>query len=324
MKTFSCSYIVSLLLSLSAFADTIDTFYGPIDVDEPILLELIYSNTFQRLKEVHQYGVAFYATSYNEPYNRYEHSLGVFVILRKNNASLKEQIAGLLHDVSHTAFSHVGDWVFGKEHQEIDYQNSTHKQFLEESGLEQILNRYGYLAEEIMPEAELFPMLEQKSPNLSADRLEYNIQGAYYQGFITYEEVLQLYNETLFKDGFWISENKELMVKLVRFSLFMTLDCWGSASNHFLSRTLADAILRALEIGLISLQDIRFGTDDILWNRLITSNDEIIKSLLDVLFHPGEHFCLVDPSEADEIVRSKFRGIDPWIKTDQGPNGLQC
>lgn len=53
----------------------------------------------------------------------YDHSMGVFVILRARGAPLEEQIAGLLHDVSHTAFSHVGDWVYGKENQDKDYQN---------------------------------------------------------------------------------------------------------------------------------------------------------------------------------------------------------
>src|SRR5579872_6615413 len=114
--------LLIILFALELWGETIDTFYGSIEVEEPVLLELIHSPSFQRLKSIHQYGVAYY-TTHREEYNRFDHSLGVFAILRAKGAPLDEQIAGLLHDISHTAFSHVGDWVFGKEYQEDDYQS---------------------------------------------------------------------------------------------------------------------------------------------------------------------------------------------------------
>ena len=53
--------------------------------------------------------------------------------------------------VSHTVFSHVGDWLFGKAGEEKDYQNSIHELFLKQSGLEEILNRHHLTADEILP-----------------------------------------------------------------------------------------------------------------------------------------------------------------------------
>ncbi len=49
---------------------------------------------------------------------RYEHSLGVYLLLRRLGAGPREQVAGLLHDVSHTAFSHAVDFVFSSEEQD--------------------------------------------------------------------------------------------------------------------------------------------------------------------------------------------------------------
>ena len=43
--------------------------------------------------------------------SRFEHSLGVCHLIKILNGSQKEQIAGLLHDIPHTAFSHVIDYV---------------------------------------------------------------------------------------------------------------------------------------------------------------------------------------------------------------------
>jgi len=52
------------------------------------------------------------------PTTRFDHSVGVMLLIRKLGAGsspasalLKEQVAALLHDVSHTAFSHVIDYV---------------------------------------------------------------------------------------------------------------------------------------------------------------------------------------------------------------------
>ena len=130
------------LITLALFGRSIETFYGTVEVEEPVLLDLIDSAAFQRLKEIHQYGVSYY-TTHKEEFTRYSHSLGVFHLLRASNRPLNEQIAGLLHDVSHTAFSHVGDWVFNKEHHETDYQNSIHEDFLEIRGLSKILRKHG-------------------------------------------------------------------------------------------------------------------------------------------------------------------------------------
>lgn len=309
-----CSLLFFLQITL--FGIEVDTFYGPIEVEEPVLIELIASPAFQRLKFIHQYGVSYY-TTYKEEYTRYAHSIGVFTVLRLKGCSLEEQIAGLLHDVSHTVFSHVGDWIFGRENEEQDYQNTIHYTFLKESGLEEILNRHGYLIANILPKEEFFPALEQKNPNLSADRIDYNIQGAYYQDFITYEEAQEILKDLSFVEGNWISTKKDLMEKLVRFSLFMTENCWGSAANCLMSRWLADAILRGIETGLITYKDIHFGTDQAIWEKLSNSKDPLIQRKMEMLFQVDKLYSLVNPQEADLIIINKFRGIDPWIKRDE-------
>jgi uncharacterized protein len=305
------------LLPITLSAAPIDTFYGVIEVEEPILLELIENPIFQRLKSLHQYGVGYY-TTHREEYTRYAHSLGVFALLRAQGLSLEEQVAGLLHDVSHTVFSHVGDWIFGKEHQEKDYQNTTHAVFLEESGLGEILRKYHFTVDQILPTEESFPALECRLPNLCADRIDYNIQGAYYRGFITYEEAKTLFEGLQFTQGTWLHRDWELLKKLVRFSLFMTEHCWGSATNHLSSRWLADAILRGIDLGSISYEEIHFGTDQVIWDRLINHQDPLIRKKMEMLPQTEDYYRLVDPSDADLLVKSKFRGIDPWVLSEEG------
>jgi uncharacterized protein len=305
----------SILLSLLPFtfqAELIDTFYGPIDVEEPVLLELIASPGFQRLKQVRQYGVSYYIT-HNEEYNRYDHSIGVLALLRDKKVPLKEQIAGLLHDVSHTAFSHVGDYLFPQDNDDSDYQTSVHEKFLEERGFGEILRKYDYKVGEMLPLEKSFPALEQPLPNLCADRIDYNIQGAYHQGFLTLEEAKEIFSDLQFIEGRWVGSNMKLMKKLSLFSLFMTRDCWGSATNFLASRLLAEALKEGLDLGLISLEDIQFGTDQIIWDCLMKSDNAFIKKTMNQLLTVKNSYHIVDIVESDLTIKSKFRGIDPWI-----------
>lgn len=305
-----------IIAAFGLHAETFSTFYGSIEVEEPVLIDLIRSPAFQRLKFIHQYGVQYYTSIYFEEYNRFDHSMGVFAILRAKGASLEEQIAGLLHDVSHTAFSHVGDWVFAKENLEEDYQNHIHNQHLAQSGIEAILNRHGYVVEEISPKREEFKMLEQPLPNLCADRIDYNIQGAYFRQFITREEALEIFSDISFEGGGWVLSNRDLALKLAHFSLFMSENCWGSAFNFITSRWLADAIIRGVHAGLISWHEFHFGTDQNIWDRLSASNDSFIQNRMEKLAHPTDYFRLVPLSEASILIPFKCRGVDPLIRQD--------
>lgn len=314
--------VLFLLLFLQSllFGEKIPTFYGTLDIEEPVILELIHSPPLQRLKSIHQYGVAYY-TSHKEEYNRFDHTLGVFALLRLKGAPLEEQVAGLLHDSSHTVFSHVGDWVFGREQQEDDYHNIVFKFYVASSGLETILLKHGFTIDQISPKRKEFCRLEQPLPNLCADRLDYNIQGAYFQGFLTKEEALLLAKDVEFIEGKWMTTNVDLTLKLARFSLYMTENCWGNAFNYASSRYLADAILQGFKIGLLSWEEFHFGVDNDVWNKLQQSSDPLIQENFKKVLHTEKYCKIVDRAAASKMVTFRCRGIDPWIR---GKNGQEA
>lgn len=305
-------YLFVILLSpILLLAKPVETFYGTFEVEEPVLLELIESGPMQRLKGVHQYGVSFY-TTHSEPYTRYDHSLGVFALLRKVGCSLHEQIAGLLHDVSHTVFSHVGDYVFRYDGRHDSYQDRIHEWFLKEYGLSSILEKYGYRVDEILPDSGDFPALEQSLPSLCADRIDYNLQGAFYQNFLTKKEVMEAFDDFTFNGSDWISRRPDLMKKLAAFTFHMSETCWGSADNYLRSSYLADALLFALERGVIQHQDLYFGTDDAVWQSLRSMKHSYVDDLFDRILYTERYFVLKGGPFALHVKR-KFSGIDPLI-----------
>lgn len=302
-----------LTIQVVLFSKPIETFYGTIEVTEPVLLDVIESKPMQRLKGVHQYGVSYY-TTHREEYNRFDHSIGVFTILRLKGASLNEQLAGLLHDVSHTVFSHVGDYTFNPNNLHESYQDDVHSWFLQKYGIGEILKKHGIAIQDILPKNGKFLALEQELPNLCADRIDYNLQGAYFQGFLTKAEIKEILDDLQFVDGKWVSAKPELMKKMVRFSLHMTKECWGSPDNFLTSKWLAEAIHRAVHLGKLTQDDIHFGEDRAIWEKLNHIPDGVIKNLFAKIFNARGEFTLVKNEEADLHPKLKFRGVDPWIK----------
>src|SRR5947208_342923 len=94
-----------------------DRVYGDAVIEEPGILELIGCPTFERLKGVRQAGPSALAFPFKNV-TRFEHSLGVFLLLRRLGADRREQVAGLLHDISHTAFSHAVDFLISSREQD--------------------------------------------------------------------------------------------------------------------------------------------------------------------------------------------------------------
>jgi HD superfamily phosphohydrolase len=105
-------FLLLLTVVCSCHARIVETFLGPVEENNPVVLKLLDSKAIQRLKLIDQSGPTAYFLKNFRRFSRYDHSLGVYALLKRYNASQEEQIAGLLHDASHTAFSHIGDWIF--------------------------------------------------------------------------------------------------------------------------------------------------------------------------------------------------------------------
>ncbi|MDA1571060.1 HD domain-containing protein, partial [Bacillus cereus] len=161
-----------------------DVLYGEFEVD-PVVEELIVSKSVQRLKGIHQTGASYLI---NEEWNvtRFDHSVGVMLLIKKLGGSVEEQIAGLLHDVSHTAFSHVIDYVFDNKNE--SYHEEIFSAVVKNSEIPAILAKYGYNYEEILLDDSKWTLLERSAPELCADRVDYTLRDMYTYGYISLEE----------------------------------------------------------------------------------------------------------------------------------------
>ncbi|MDR2402186.1 MAG: hypothetical protein LBD32_01825 [Cytophagales bacterium] len=80
-------------------------------------------------------------------FSRFDHSIGVWALVKKFSRSKFECYAALLHDSSFPAFSHMSDFLInlleedGVVDQNNCYQDRTHVEYLKKSGICELLNK---------------------------------------------------------------------------------------------------------------------------------------------------------------------------------------
>ena len=180
-----------------------DTIYGSYEIQEPVILELINSPTLQRLKGIDQ-------VWYFEPYfpgssrSRFEHSLGVYLLLKRYWASLEEQISWLLHDVSHGTFSHCLDYILTDWSQkEQNHQDNIFETFIKKTDIPTILKKYNLDIDYIIDDTH-FPLKETTLPDLCADRIDYSLRDAWHNWECSSEDIVYILDHLIVKDGKWI------------------------------------------------------------------------------------------------------------------------
>ena len=279
-----------------------DAVYGPTEILEPVLLDVINAPSVQRLKHIAQFGLPD-AYCHLHGFSRFDHSVGVLLLLAHLGASLEEQVAGLLHDVSHTAFSHATDWIYQESITE-DGQDSIHAHFLCTSDLPTILETHGMTVTRIA-DHHLFSLLEQDAPALCADRVDYTLREcdtSVTQACLPYLMVHE--HRIVFSDLAAAQTLAHAYAERQRVH-------WGSADS--VSRyKLAGLLFKiGLKEGVITKQDF-WTTDEQVLTKLEYASSAQIQHLLSVLKTPSlfEQFAFTVPTH------KKFRHIDPDVLVD--------
>jgi len=279
-----------------------DYIYGDVEITEPVILDLISCPSMQRLKGISQLGPPP-ALHYTFTFARFDHCVGVMLLLRKLGACEEEQVAGLLHDVSHSAFSHVIDWTM-ENHLHEDFQDRNHEAFLMQSEIPEILSRHGFDVGRIS-DYHHFPLLEQDAPELCADRVDYAFR----------EFPLPFSRECL--GGLVDHDHRIAFADHARARLFAdaynkyNMQNWGNFEAASRYRILAHAINRGFETGVLAKDDI-WEDDALMLRKMEGATDSVIDACLDLLRHDRISHL---PREETVTVK-KLRYVDPLFLSD--------
>lgn len=289
-----------------------DRIYGKIQIRNKLILEIINSKTFQNLKKIKQIGIPN-DLNLNSNFSRFEHSMGVYILLNNFKLTFKEQLIGLLHDISHTAFSHTADYIFGDSKKQ-DLQDNRHHEFISNCEIANILKKYNYPIEEIS-NLKKHPIIKRKPPLLNADRLDYLLRE------ISYYKNLNLakkyFNNIILIRKKFIFKNKETAISFAKTSI--------KSRNHFESEKmtiLIDSFSKFLKLAIkkniISIKD--FDTnDEIILSKILDSKDKDLKRFYEIL-KDKSFFKITNKNKKEKSfqIKRKYRyAIPQYIENKQ-------
>jgi hypothetical protein len=285
-----------------------DRVYGDVAIDEPRILDLVGCPTFQRLKGIRQAGPSALAFPFKNV-TRYEHSLGVFLLLRRLGADRREQVAGLLHDISHTAFSHAVDFVFSSEEQ--DHHEQLKPLMLERPDIVGALGRLGYSPREFFDDS-VYPLLEQPLPDLCADRLDYFLRDGLACGVVTPEAARRILDHTIARADRIILTDVAVAREAAALFEVMNRDWWASPTEAFIYNEFADALREGLRLGVLQLDDLMTEDDQVL-----AKLDSAHSPLIDRTLAAIRHFRPEAAAGYAPRVVPKARWLDPLVRSGQ-------
>jgi len=234
-----------------------DRVYGDVEITDPEILSLIEGPTFRRLRGVRQAGPSAIAFPFKNV-TRHEHSLGVFVLLGRLGADRKERVAGLLHDISHTAFSHAVDFLVTSAEQ--DHHESLKPIMLNRPDVATALRRMGYAPEDFYDDAR-YPILERPLPLLCADRLDYFLRDGTACGAVSSADAMMIREGLEVVDSTIVFREPDVARLAVRLFAIMNRDWWASPTETYIYNEFAGALREGFRRGVLDENDL-LGEDD--------------------------------------------------------------
>ncbi len=287
-----------------------DRIYGEFDIDQPALVDLLHTRAMQRLHGVLQHGITG-LIGLTHPTSRFEHTLGVMWLVRHFGGTQSAQIAALLHDISHTAFSHVIDYVVDN-HDHQSYHEDNKAWFVAHSDVPAVLARHHIDLEAVLHEED-YALLEQPAPRLCADRLDYFLRDSVDLGLASLAQVRAALDRLVVADGRIVTDDIATARWLADTYIAADQKSWANFREVGVYEVTARAIRTALNLGAISEADF-WLTDVELWQKLHAIDHADLHRQL-ALISPDTRF------EWDEVaptfrVSTKLRTIDPDVLID--------
>ncbi|TMW70150.1 HD domain-containing protein [Alteribacter natronophilus] len=284
-----------------------DPIYGKTEI-KGVLEDLIQSSAIQRLKKIRQAGApACFKTEWNV--SRYDHSIGVMLLVRRLGAGLEEQAAALLHDIGHTALSHFVDVVY--ERGDEDYHEQLAGELVANTEIPDILRSHGFTPDLILNvNSDRYPLLEQPLPHLCADRIDYTLRDQHlYFG-------VPLARVEAFLGSLRVSESGLIYADTEEQAEWFTACFYDEVAGFFMepfniyaNQLLKPLVREAMEEGIIEKRDW-LSTDGAFLDQLATYPPA--KEVMEQLENPPAlKKCPTDA--ADLVHRVKPRIIDPDV-----------
>lgn len=213
----------------------------------------------------------FCGTDYNKIYNhryfysRFEHSIAVALLIWRFTGDEKQALAGLFHDIATPIFSHSVDFMNGDALTQTSTEERTHA-IIKSSGVITKLLARDCINLCMVDDYHLYPIADNNSPRLSADRLEYTFSTMLvWQGKWKLSDIKNILgNITVFTNEDGQAEmgfcNLESAEKFVTGSCIIG-ESFQRNENKLCLNLLGDILKECIKFGILTIDDLYTFTE---------------------------------------------------------------
>ena len=209
------------------------------------------------------------------PYSRLDHSVGAALTVWHFTGEKEPALAALFHDIAAPVFAHVIDFVKGDHENQEATEEGTARLIRDDQALAALLRETGVPMERVS-EDRLYPLVNNETPRLCADRLEYTLGNLLHFGICTEEEIRGLYGaltparaedgaeEIAFRD-------RETAGRFARLALRCSR-IYVSDEDRYAMQRLAELIRLAMKKGVLREEDL-WTTEEAVIRKIIAEGE---------------------------------------------------
>ncbi len=288
--------------------------YNPSIPD--FICQLAETPAMQRLKDVGMHCGCEY-TSFPlftglDKYSRYQHSVGCALIVWRFTQDIRQTIAALLHDIATPTFAHVIDFLNGDHLKQESTERDTVSIIEKSKEITAVLETLEVTLDEVA-DYHQYPIADNDSPRLSADRLEYTLSN-----MVNYH-IAPMESVKLWYDSLIIGKNEEGEEELM-FPNMETAEPFSKAALHtsyiyvadedrFAMQTLAELLKKHIQRGVLGIADLHKTECEVI--TMLNRDEEARRDWRK--FRALRHIHRGDHAEA-KTVHSKKRYINPYVQ----------
>ena len=246
-----------------AVEELIREFHAILEPDFPEWLqEYIETPVLQKQKYISTTCGTIYSDLFESQrfYSSLDHAIGVALIVWHFTHDKKQTLAGLFHDIATPVFKHCVDFMNDDHLAQESTEDLTTEMIVGSLEIGHLLERDGILVSEV-DNYHLYPIADNDTPKLSADRLEYSLANMLFvYGVADLAEIREMYADIVVQSdengvkelGFQTKKIARKFVKLTsQLSLF-----YRENRTRYSMQFLADILKKMSESGRISVADL--------------------------------------------------------------------
>lgn len=307
----------------------IKEYYGVLSEDFPeFLIDYIETPRMQKQDGISCSCGKYYSKMYDIElwYSSLEHSIAVALVIWHFTHDKKQTLSGLFHDISTPAFKHCIDFMNGDHEKQESTEDLTKTMIMESKEIMSLLKRDNINIDEVC-DYHIYPIADNDTPMLSADRLEYTLSNGLGQikKIWDIDEIKKIYSDIsiIEKDNkepemcFNTLEIAERFVEVMSELSILYMD----DKTRFGMQFLADIMKRMSELKLVTVSDLYELSEKEIIEKIKNTKDYDIANCFKIWQEAEEDIKISDTKPEDKYsvnVKAKKRYIDPLVKTETG------